>query len=229
VLEVEEFREEAKQLEGVIDETVAERLDTIIDREPQCPDCFNAEEDVCGLLEPELEASDWAGGVFRSCEALETVSSTSSQASSVCQTTEKSAGLGSAHAIQPMTTIDPKRVPAACPLVTAHAYAPTGSSIASGAIDAPRNRQLEHSAGIDFISTDAHDPETSVWKPPVRHGPAGARANTVRHRTARRSTWSSSWTSTPPTTERRRPSPARTAVAIIGVRFRRDLIGLPPE
>ncbi|MCU4800200.1 metal-dependent transcriptional regulator [Halobacteria archaeon HArc-gm2] len=58
VLEVEEFREEAKQLEGVIDETVAERLDTIIDREPQCPDCFNAEEDVCGLLEPELEASD---------------------------------------------------------------------------------------------------------------------------------------------------------------------------
>ncbi|SFS01172.1 iron (metal) dependent repressor, DtxR family [Halomicrobium zhouii] len=58
VLEVQEFREEAKQLEGVIDETVAERLDTIIDREPQCPDCFNAEEDVCGLLEPELEASD---------------------------------------------------------------------------------------------------------------------------------------------------------------------------
>ena len=58
VLEVEEFREEAKQLEGVIDETVAERLDTIIDREPQCPDCFNAEDDVCGLLELELEASD---------------------------------------------------------------------------------------------------------------------------------------------------------------------------
>ena len=58
VLEVEEFRQEAKQLEGVIDETVAERLDTIIDREPQCPDCFNAEDDVCGLLELEIEASD---------------------------------------------------------------------------------------------------------------------------------------------------------------------------
>jgi Mn-dependent DtxR family transcriptional regulator len=55
VLEVEEFRTEAKQLEGVIDETVAERLDTIIDREPQCPDCFNAEDDVCGLLETEVE------------------------------------------------------------------------------------------------------------------------------------------------------------------------------
>ncbi|MFC7075698.1 MULTISPECIES: metal-dependent transcriptional regulator [Haloarcula] len=55
VLEVEEFRTEAKQLEGVIDETVAERLDTIIDREPQCPDCFSAEEDVCGLLETEAE------------------------------------------------------------------------------------------------------------------------------------------------------------------------------
>jgi Mn-dependent DtxR family transcriptional regulator len=58
VLEVEEFREEAKQLEGVIDETVAERLDTIIDREPQCPDCFDAKDDVCGLLDLEIEASD---------------------------------------------------------------------------------------------------------------------------------------------------------------------------
>jgi len=57
VLEVEEFRAEAKQLEGVIDETVAERLDTIIDREPQCPDCFNAEDDVCGLLDVEAEIS----------------------------------------------------------------------------------------------------------------------------------------------------------------------------
>ncbi|MBV0923648.1 MULTISPECIES: metal-dependent transcriptional regulator [Haloarcula] len=56
VLEVEEFRTEAKQLEGVIDETVAERLDTIIDREPQCPDCFNADDDVCELLETEAEA-----------------------------------------------------------------------------------------------------------------------------------------------------------------------------
>ena len=57
VLEVEEFRGEAKQLEGVIDETVAERLDTIIDREPQCPDCFNAEDDVCGLLDVEAEVT----------------------------------------------------------------------------------------------------------------------------------------------------------------------------
>ena len=53
VLEVEEFRHEARQLEPVIDETVAERLDTIIDRQPQCPDCFGAEEDVCELLEVE--------------------------------------------------------------------------------------------------------------------------------------------------------------------------------
>jgi len=55
VLGVENFREEATQLEPVIDETVAERLDTIIDREPQCPDCFHAEEDVCGLLETEAD------------------------------------------------------------------------------------------------------------------------------------------------------------------------------
>jgi Mn-dependent DtxR family transcriptional regulator len=55
VLEVEEgFRTEARQLESVIDETVAERLDTIIDREPPCPDCFDAEADVCSLLCEDL-------------------------------------------------------------------------------------------------------------------------------------------------------------------------------
>ncbi|WP_136717862.1 metal-dependent transcriptional regulator [Halorientalis salina] len=58
VLDVEEFRHEAKQLEPVIDETVAERLDTIIDREPQCPDCFSAEDDACALLELEVDAAD---------------------------------------------------------------------------------------------------------------------------------------------------------------------------
>ena len=51
VLEVEEFRTEARQLESVIDETVAERLDTIIDRQDCCPDCFDAETDACELLE----------------------------------------------------------------------------------------------------------------------------------------------------------------------------------
>ena len=53
VLEVdeEEFRAEARQLESVIDDTVAERLDTIIDRSEECPDCFAADEDVCSLLE----------------------------------------------------------------------------------------------------------------------------------------------------------------------------------
>jgi len=55
VLDVEEFRAEAKQLEPVIDETVAERLDTIIDREPQCPDCFHAEADACALLETDAD------------------------------------------------------------------------------------------------------------------------------------------------------------------------------
>lgn len=63
VLEVEGFRGEAKTLETVIDSTVAERLDTIIDREPQCPDCFAPEEDVCELLveeKPELTDSELA-------------------------------------------------------------------------------------------------------------------------------------------------------------------------
>ncbi|RRJ29038.1 metal-dependent transcriptional regulator [Halocatena pleomorpha] len=60
VLEVERFREEAKTLETVIDSTVAERLDTIIDRESQCPSCFAPEADVCELLE---------------CDAVESVDS----------------------------------------------------------------------------------------------------------------------------------------------------------
>ena len=51
VLEVEEFRDEARALEAVIDDIVAERLDTIIDRNPACPDCFNAETDACELLD----------------------------------------------------------------------------------------------------------------------------------------------------------------------------------
>jgi len=50
VLEVEEFHEEAHDLESVIDATVAERLDTIIDREAHCPDCFHAEADMCSHL-----------------------------------------------------------------------------------------------------------------------------------------------------------------------------------
>jgi len=50
VLEVEEFRAEARSLEAVIDDTVAERLDTIIDRSSECPDCFDAETDACKYL-----------------------------------------------------------------------------------------------------------------------------------------------------------------------------------
>lgn len=53
VLEVEDFRAEARTLSSVIDETVAERLDTIIDRPGECPDCFDGEFDACGRLKPE--------------------------------------------------------------------------------------------------------------------------------------------------------------------------------
>ncbi|WP_435345509.1 metal-dependent transcriptional regulator [Haloarchaeobius sp. HRN-SO-5] len=51
VLEVAEYREEARALEAVIDDTVADRLDTIIDRRDECPDCFDAEADQCCYLE----------------------------------------------------------------------------------------------------------------------------------------------------------------------------------
>ncbi|WP_058366100.1 metal-dependent transcriptional regulator [Haloparvum sedimenti] len=57
VLGVEEFREEAGELEAVIDDTVADRLDTIIDREPECPDCFDAEADACACLEAAFEGT----------------------------------------------------------------------------------------------------------------------------------------------------------------------------
>lgn len=55
VLDVEEFRAEARDLEAVIDDTVAERLDTIIDRNGDCPDCFDPETDACRYLEVENE------------------------------------------------------------------------------------------------------------------------------------------------------------------------------
>ena len=58
VLEVEDFQGEARQLESVIDETVAERLDTIIDRRPECPDCFSPDADVCAFLEATAPADD---------------------------------------------------------------------------------------------------------------------------------------------------------------------------
>jgi Mn-dependent DtxR family transcriptional regulator len=55
VLDVDEFRAEARELEPVIDETVAERLDTIIERNAECPDCFDPETDACRYLELESE------------------------------------------------------------------------------------------------------------------------------------------------------------------------------
>ncbi|MFW6003712.1 MAG: metal-dependent transcriptional regulator [Halanaeroarchaeum sp.] len=58
VLGVEDFRREAHQLEPVIDETVADRLDMIIDREPECPDCFDPERDSCANLDVETVATE---------------------------------------------------------------------------------------------------------------------------------------------------------------------------
>lgn len=58
VLEVETFRVESRELESVIDDTVAERLDTIIDRESECPDCFDVESDACAYLEVGSIAAD---------------------------------------------------------------------------------------------------------------------------------------------------------------------------
>lgn len=56
VLEVETYQSEAKALESVIDETVADRLDTIIDRPATCPDCFDPSGDACERLLQRSEA-----------------------------------------------------------------------------------------------------------------------------------------------------------------------------
>jgi Mn-dependent DtxR family transcriptional regulator len=53
VLEVEDYRTEARQLEPVIDDTVAERLDVIVDREARCPECFDPAADACALLDSQ--------------------------------------------------------------------------------------------------------------------------------------------------------------------------------
>ncbi|ELZ84133.1 iron-dependent repressor [Haloferax larsenii JCM 13917] len=65
VLDVEDFRAEARELEPVIDDMIAGRLDTIIDRKSECPDCFDPESDACQYLdvcdaeaETETEAAD---------------------------------------------------------------------------------------------------------------------------------------------------------------------------
>ena len=50
-LGVEEFRAEAKQMQPVIDEVVAERVDLIVDRHEECPDCFLVEDDRCQFLD----------------------------------------------------------------------------------------------------------------------------------------------------------------------------------
>ncbi|WP_411962760.1 metal-dependent transcriptional regulator [Haloferax sp. YSMS24] len=65
VLDVDEFRAEARELEPVIDGMIADRLDTIIDRNSECPDCFDPKTDACEYLdvceaetETETEAAD---------------------------------------------------------------------------------------------------------------------------------------------------------------------------
>ena len=58
VLSVSEFRAEARELEPVIDDLVAERLDTIIDRNDECPDCFDPEADACCHLEIGTESAE---------------------------------------------------------------------------------------------------------------------------------------------------------------------------
>lgn len=56
VLEVDTYQSEAKALESVIDETVADRLDTIIDRPNTCPSCFDPQGDACERLLQRTEA-----------------------------------------------------------------------------------------------------------------------------------------------------------------------------
>ena len=62
VLDVEEYRSEARSIESVLDTTVVERLDTLIDRHDECPECFDGTTDRCEYLEPP-EAADSHEGI----------------------------------------------------------------------------------------------------------------------------------------------------------------------
>lgn len=58
VLEVADFRDEARTIEAVLDPTVAERLDTLIERCGECPECFDGATDQCEYLDsPEVADS----------------------------------------------------------------------------------------------------------------------------------------------------------------------------
>ena len=49
-LEVDAYRAEARQMQPVVDGTVAGRLDLIVERRPECPDCFLVDDDRCAHL-----------------------------------------------------------------------------------------------------------------------------------------------------------------------------------
>ena len=50
VLDVDPYREEATALEGVVDDLVVDRLDTIIERASDCPECFDPQRMECSCL-----------------------------------------------------------------------------------------------------------------------------------------------------------------------------------
>ncbi|SDY73313.1 metal-dependent transcriptional regulator [Halopenitus persicus] len=51
VLEVTDYREEARAIEPVLNADVADRLSLLIDRPPECPDCFDGETGRCSYLD----------------------------------------------------------------------------------------------------------------------------------------------------------------------------------
>jgi len=67
VLDVDDYRREARAIETVLNPTVAERLDTLIDRCGECPKCFNEGTDQCENLD-HPEAADAPESVPSSAE-----------------------------------------------------------------------------------------------------------------------------------------------------------------
>lgn len=62
VLEVDDYRNEARSIETVLDPTVAERLETLIDRQSECPECFDGTTGQCEYLDSP-EAADSPEGI----------------------------------------------------------------------------------------------------------------------------------------------------------------------
>lgn len=61
VLDLSEYHSEADAIEHVVDEDVAEQLLSLVEREAECPDCFDPLSERCRRLDDDRKARNGAG------------------------------------------------------------------------------------------------------------------------------------------------------------------------